>query len=162
MKLLTMLLCLGLIGCTNGQIKREGEPTIINIQDGDKEMNDAIKKANDTLDEFKNALNGKKAHLQYFALKTRFNTPIGGEHIWVSNIQLKNDKYWGVVDNLPESTSDVKLGDTIQINNNNNISDWMYVDNGKLKGGFTIRVLRNKMTPADRKQFHDENGLIIE
>jgi hypothetical protein len=81
MKLLTMLLCLGLIGCTNGQIKREGEPTIINIQDGDKEMNDAIKKANDTLDEFKNALNGKKAHLQYFALKTRFNTPIGGEHI---------------------------------------------------------------------------------
>ena len=160
LNLLTILICFALTGCTNGQTKRDGEPEVVNIQDDDKEMNEAIKKANASLGEFKNALNSKKTNFQYFALKTRFDTPTGGEHIWVSNIKLKKDNFWGVVDNLPESTTDVKLGDTIQINNN--ISDWMYVDNGKLKGGFTIRVLRNKMTPADRKQFDEENGLIIE
>jgi uncharacterized protein YegJ (DUF2314 family) len=62
---------------------------------------------------------------------------------------------------LPESTTDVKIGDKIQILNDN-ISDWMYVDNQKLRGGFTIRVLRKRMTESERKQFDAENGLIIE
>lgn len=98
---------------------------------------------------------------KYFALKTRFKTANGGEHIWVSNISLKDNKYYGVVDNLPESTTDVKIGDTIQIVNEN-ISDWMYIDNQKLRGGFTIRLLRKRMTETERKQFDAVNGLIIE
>lgn len=161
LNLLAILICLALTGCIDGRTKREGEPDVINIQGDDQEMNEAIKNANTTLAEFKNALISKKTNLQSFSLKTRFDTPTGGEHIWVSDIQLKKGNYWGVVDNLPESTTDVKLGDTIQIKDNN-ISDWMYIDNGKLKGGFTIRVLRNKMTIEDRKKFDEESGLVIE
>jgi len=62
---------------------------------------------------------------------------------------------------LPESTTNVKLGDTIQIENDN-ISDWMYADNQKLEGGFTIRLLRKRMTEPERKQFDNKIGLIIE
>ena len=114
-----------------------------------------------TLDKFNEALKSGKPDFEYFALKTRFNTPNGGEHIWVSNIILKEGKYFGVIDNLPESTTDVKLGDTIQIKNDN-ITDWMYIDNQKLRGGYTLRVLRNRMTETERKQFDSDSGLIIE
>jgi uncharacterized protein YegJ (DUF2314 family) len=160
----TLLILLVLVGCNNNQTtktEREGEPTIYSVKDTDTEMNEAIQTANQTLDKFNAALKSSNPDFKYFALKTHFKTPNGGEHIWVSNITLEDNKYFGVVDNLPESTTDVKIGDTIQIQNDN-ISDWMYADNQKLCGGFTIRLLRKRMTEPERKQFDAENGLIIE
>ena len=160
----TLLILLGLVSCNNNQTnktEREGEPTIYSVTDNDTEMNEAIKTANQSLAKFNVALNSSNSNFKNFALKTRFKTLNGGEHIWVSNITLIDNKYFGVIDNLPESTTDVKIGDTIVIVNNN-ISDWMYVDNQKLRGGYTIRLLRKRMTEPERKQFDAENGLIIE
>jgi uncharacterized protein YegJ (DUF2314 family) len=162
--ILIILILLGLLGCNSNQTtktEREGEPTIYSVADNDTQMNNAIKTANQTLDKFKAALKCGNTDFKYFALKTRFKTPNGGEHIWVSHIAIKDNKYFGVVDNLPKSTTDVKIGDTIQIVNDD-ISDWMYLENQKLRGGFTIRLLRNRMTEIERKQFDAENGLIIE
>jgi uncharacterized protein YegJ (DUF2314 family) len=162
--ILTILILLGLVSCNNAQTtktERKDEPTIYSVTDDDNKMNDAIKTANQTLDKFNTALKSGNTDFKYFALKTRFKTHTGGEHIWVSTITHKDNKYFGVVDNLPESTTDVKIGDIIQIANDN-ISDWMYVDKQKLRGGFTIRLLRKRMTEPERKQFDTENGLIIE
>jgi uncharacterized protein YegJ (DUF2314 family) len=160
----TILILIGLAGCNNNQTtktERAGEPTIYSVTDNDTEMNEAIKTAKQTLDKFNSALMSSNPDFKYFALKSHFKTTNGGEHIWVSNISLKDKKYYGVVDNLPESTTEVKIGDTIQIVNEN-ISDWMYIENQKLFGGFTIRLLRKRMTEAERKKFDAENELIIE
>ena len=99
--------------------------------------------------------------LAIFSLKVPFSVPAGNEHIWISDITLKDNKYFGVVGNVPESTTEVKLGDTIQIDKGK-ISDWMYIHNDTLRGGYTLRVLRKRMSDAERKQFDAENGLIIE
>jgi len=79
----------------------------------------------------------------------------------LKNIIIKDKKYVGIVANLPESIPDVKLGDTISILKNN-ITDWMYLDNKKLRGGFTIQLLRKRMTKAEKKQFDAQSGFIIE
>jgi len=34
------------------------------------------------------------------------------------------------------------------------ISDWMYIDDGYLVGGYTTRVIRDRMTPEEREA-HD-------
>lgn len=162
--ILTILIFFELVGCNSNQTtktERDGQPTIYNVPNNDDEMNDAILKANQTLNNFNLALNSGNTDFNYFALKTRFNTSTGGEHIWITDITFKDNKYFGVIDNLPEYTTEVKIGDTIEIENNN-ISDWMYIDNQKLRGGYTIRLLRNRMTEQERKQFDTENGLIIE
>lgn len=154
-QILTIILILGLASCNSKhttKIERKGEPTVYGVQDSDVEMNEAIEKANQTLDNFECALKSNNKDFKYFALKVRFITPQGGEHIWLSSISLKNKKYIGVVDNLPESTTEVKIGDTIQIKTDD-ISDWIYVDGNKLRGGYTLRVLRNRMTDTERKQF---------
>ena len=38
----------------------------------------------------------------------------------------------------------------------------MYIEENKLRGGYTIRALRNKMSQSEKKQFYEENGMIIE
>src|SRR5687768_510318 len=99
--ILTISILIGLVSCSpTTKTEREGEPTIYSVTGDDEEMNEAIKTANQTLDKFKEALKSGNPDLQYFSLKTRFETLDGGEHIWVSNITLKDDKYFGVVDNL--------------------------------------------------------------
>jgi uncharacterized protein YegJ (DUF2314 family) len=37
----------------------------------------------------------------------------------------------------------------------------MYLEKGKLYGGYTVRVLRKRMTPAEQKQFDKENNIIF-
>jgi uncharacterized protein YegJ (DUF2314 family) len=159
-----LLILLALVSCNNNntvKTAREGEPPIYSVMDNDEEMNQAIKTANQTLGKFEEALKSSNPDIDYFALKTRFKTQNGAEHIWITDITIENDKYFGIVGNLPEATTEVQLGDTIQIENEN-ISDWMYVENQKLRGGFTIRLLRKRMTKREREQFDFENGLIIE
>lgn len=161
---LTILILLGQISCKPNETtktEREGESTIYNVTADDAEMKEAINTANQTLEQFNEALMSQNPDFGYFALKVRFDAPNGREHIWASDIVIKGNKYFGVVNNLPENTTEVKIGDTIQINNNN-ISDWMYVDSNRLRGGFTLRLLRKRMTELERKQFDEENGLIIE
>jgi len=161
---LLSFIILGCMSCNNTQtikIERKGEPPIYSVSNDDVEMNHAVLTAYQTLDTFKMALLSKNKSYKYFALKSRFITSNGNEHIWLKNIILKDKKYVGIVANLPESISNVKIGDTISILKNN-ISDWMYIDKNKLRGGYTIRILRKRMTESEKKLFDAKSGFIIE
>jgi uncharacterized protein YegJ (DUF2314 family) len=85
----------------------------------------------------------------------------GHEHIWLNKIKIEQDKILGVVNNEPEMTQEVALGDTVEIDRNT-ISDWNYMKGNKLYGGYSVRLLRNRMTPEQRDQFDQSTGLIIE
>jgi len=74
---------------------------------------------------------------------------------------VKDNTYSGTVNNVPEATNEVKYGDTVLIYQDK-ISDWMFIENGKLRGGFTIRVLCKKMTEGERQKLFEESGFIIE
>ena len=139
---------------------REGEPDVYNVDDTDAAMNDAIKKANKTLEHFEKAIASKKPEYEYFSIKQRFETANGGEHIWIQDIQFKNGNYMGIVGNEPVSTSEVQLGQTITIDRSK-ISDWLYFDNGIVQGAYTIKVLRDQMTEEERAIFDSETGLIF-
>jgi uncharacterized protein YegJ (DUF2314 family) len=97
--------------------------------------------------------------IKKFALKTKFDSPDGAEHIWVKDIEIKNGRYFGVIDNAPTSIPNLKVGDAIEVHN---ITDWMYIDNGVLRGGYTIRLLRDRMSAEERKAFDTEYGVTIE
>jgi uncharacterized protein YegJ (DUF2314 family) len=141
--------------------EREGEPDIYYADSDDKEMNDAISKSRATFKDFEVAFEKRKSTQSYFSIKMPFPTKNGGEHIWLSDITKTDGKFYGKIDNLPEEVTSVELGQKIEINTAK-ISDWFYVDNGKLVGGLTIRVIRNRMTPAEKKQLDDEFGVTIE
>jgi uncharacterized protein YegJ (DUF2314 family) len=79
----------------------------------------------------------------------------------VSDILFKDSNYFGNVANTPELTTEVQYGDLIQIDPQK-LSDWKYVDNGKLKGGYTIRMLRKNLSESEKTQFDATLGFIIE
>jgi uncharacterized protein YegJ (DUF2314 family) len=74
---------------------------------------------------------------------------------------LKDEKLLGLVDNLPANVTSVKLGDQVEIEQDK-ISDWFYLDNGKLVGGNTIRVIRSRMKASERKKFDKQFGITID
>jgi uncharacterized protein YegJ (DUF2314 family) len=53
---------------------------------------------------------------------------------------------------VPEKIKGLKLGQVVSANPDE-ISDWAYINNGTLVGGYTIRAHYNELTPEPRKAF---------
>jgi len=83
------------------------------------------------------------------------------EHIWLSNVQFSGNRFHGLVDNHPKKIKGLKFGDRLSVNPNE-ISDWAFVDNGMLVGGYTIRVLARNLSPEQRKDFENETHVRID
>ncbi len=153
-----------LINCQEKRekLKREGKPDIMYFKNADEEMNSAVKNAKETLPEFQNAIQSKNPDYSNFTLKQQFDTSDGGgEHIWIGDIQFKDGKYYGIVQNEPfDKKILVKLGDSVEVPIER-ISDWKYNDKNIVKGAYTIKVVRKYMSPEEKKEM-DAEGLIYE
>ncbi len=154
------------IGCNNTSTNKVGLDTTTNIywvsEKDDYVMNQAIEKASKTIDYFDNALKIKNINYTDFAIKKRFKTKDdGGEYIWITVISIVSEGYKGIINNDAEVTKEVKYGDTVIVNKNE-ISDWMYLDNNVLKGGYTIRVIREKLNKTEREKMDEDLGFKIE
>lgn len=159
-KILITLILFCFISCKNtDKVERKDQPDIYNVKASDAEMNEAIEKAKQTLHDFNAALLNPEIEVK--SLKVKFQNQTDAEHLWLSNIMFKDGKYTGILDNEPEYFTEYKIGDTIDVDDKN-ISDWMYIKNGKLFGGYTIKVLRNRMSESEREQFDAESGMQIE
>jgi uncharacterized protein YegJ (DUF2314 family) len=155
------LLCSQAVLSQTEKIERTAEPTIYDVDSGDEEMNEAIRKSRLTFDDFLAAFKSKNASQRNFSVKMPFATEYGAEHIWLTNMEIKDDKLLGTVDNLPQSVNTVRLGDVVEIERDK-ISDWFYIDDEKLVGGLTIRVLRDRMKSAERKRFDRTLGVKLD
>jgi uncharacterized protein YegJ (DUF2314 family) len=162
--LLCLSLVVGLTSCNSDQMtktEREGEPNIYSTPDDDTEMNEAVSNAQKSLKRFDTAFESNKYDTSTFALKVKFPTKTGAEHIWATSITIQNGEYFGVVDNLPDLTTQVKYGDKIKLTKAD-ITDWMFSDNGILQGGYTIKLIRSRMTKEERNNFDAEFSFKIE
>ena len=81
--------------------------------------------------------------------------------MWIAVTEIINGNYRGMVNNDAEQTNEVKYGDTVIVRKNE-ITDWMYLDNNVLKGGYTIRELLNQMDKKEQEKMKKEMGFIIE
>lgn len=145
----------------NTSVEHAMESGLYSTTDDDKEMNQAINEAKLKLSEFEKNLVSNNFDTSTFALKLRFPTETGAEHIWATSIQLVGGEYYGIVDNVPNLATQVKLGARIKLNRDN-ITDWMYAENGVLRGGFTIRLIRRRMNDQEKQQFDSNFQLRIE
>ena len=81
--------------------------------------------------------------------------------MWIAGIIFFKGNYQGIVNNDAERTTEVKYGDTVIVQKDE-ITDWMYLVNNVLKGGYTIREVRNKMTKEERNKIDNDLGFKIE
>jgi uncharacterized protein YegJ (DUF2314 family) len=153
--LMVLAATLTLSACGNqpGHVtERPGEPDVVAVEPTDPEMTQASSQARDTLGEFVRRLDEPPESQSSTSLKVRLTEGDVVEHLWLVSVSHAGDSFTGVVNNEPVNLKAVHLGQSVTVPKAQ-ISDWLAVDNGRLVAGYTLRVLRNRMNPAERKEF---------
>lgn len=118
----------------------------------DPRMAFAIDEAKQTLRTFFDVLAKPKANQTGFLVKAKFSDGNMTEHIWLADINPAVFPLEGTVANEP-ALKDLKFMQRITFHPEQ-ITDWMYLEDGYLVGGFTTQVIRSSMTPSERAD-HD-------
>lgn len=137
-------------GCGEGG----GDGNFVPIADGDKEMNAAMERARGTLDDFIAAFQKPGPGQSDFGLKGRFTEGDKVEHIWIDELRYEDGKFRGKIGNDVQLLSNLRLGSPCEIGRDQ-VSDWQYVENGRLVGGYTVRVIFDRMPPDKRRAMQE-------
>jgi uncharacterized protein YegJ (DUF2314 family) len=123
-------------------------------------MESAFAEARASLDQFIQLLASPNPTRTFVALKVRFTSPDGGQDIWVDNVTYEDGRFHGLMgDDLPALR--LEFGERVEVPVES-ILDWMIVEDGKLIGGFTIRLAYSRMTPEEKQFFLDDAGYSID
>ena len=155
-----------LSGCNNpspttSTSKLDTSTGLYRVTSDNTSMNLAIARAKISIDQFDKAFEKKDSAYSDFAVKKKYDTEDGGEHMWIAVTKIVDGNYQGYVSNDAEETREVKYGDSVVVLKDE-ITDWMYLDNNVLKGGYTIREIRNRLSKEEQLQLDKELGFKIE
>ncbi len=128
--------------------KQERADKVISVADDDPEMNAAIENARASLPSFWKIFEHPVHGETGFSLKARMKDGSATEHFWLIDIQRVNGKIAGVINNDPDTVKSVKLGQRVEIPEAD-ISDWLYMRDGKMYGNRTLRPLLKSMPPQE-------------
>ena len=135
-------------------IHRTGEPDVAVVDAEDAEMNAAILQAQQTTKSFLQILVAPMPNQTDFSVKRPY--PAKGssdkEHIWISHLSFDGNLLHGTIENDPVGIEHLQLGDPVSFPPAE-LSDWMYLEDGKIVGGYTTRVSYNHMTAAEKADF---------
>lgn len=136
------------------------DPAYVHVHDADKAMDDAVHKAQQTFTKFVEALTRSKPGQTGFSLKKRCTKGDKCEHLWIKNVHFDGRDMRGQVDNAPLELKSPRLGDEVTVQPEE-ITDWMFVENGKMVGGYTLLVYYNRLSAAEKKAFSSSVGFQI-
>lgn len=158
------LLVIFVLGCESIEdstvVSRDDQPDVFMVEDENLAMNLAMEEARDTIDVFIDALISGAYYS--VSLKGRFEDGAYIEHMWIENISYENQVFLGTLANEPLDLKNIAYGDNVELEVDH-VSDWMIVDeDGKVTGGYTIKVLRNTMSEEDRAEFDESTGLFFD
>jgi uncharacterized protein YegJ (DUF2314 family) len=94
-------------------------------------------------------------------VKAKFTDGGKVEHMWLGQVTSDGKSFQGTIDNEPEMVKNVKDGQRVTVAPTE-ISDWMYLENQKMVGGETVRVLRDRLSPAERANLDKSVDFIVE
>jgi uncharacterized protein YegJ (DUF2314 family) len=121
----------------------------------DPEVNSAIAQARSTVDTFITSLQNPGQNQTYFSIKAKIVDGEHSEHMWLYDVGFDGNQFQGKIGNNPLNVKNVSLGDDLVLGPSE-ISDWMIVEDNTLVGGYTIRVIRNRLSDEDRKKFDQD------
>jgi uncharacterized protein YegJ (DUF2314 family) len=130
------------------------------VRSDDAEMMAAIQEARLSIKTFLDAFMAPKPNQSGFLVKIAFVNGTDVEHIWMADLVWRGGKPTGVIA-VPPARRDLKFKQRVEIDFRY-LSDWMYVEDGKLVGGSTTRLLRRRMTPEERMKLDAESPFKID
>lgn len=126
-------------------------PNVVSFEVDDAGIEDAKARARESVHEFIARLVAGE-ELQHPAVKAAL--PVdeeSTEHVWLSEVRFEEGMFVGVIGNDPQRALGFTAGEVMRVAPAE-ISDWSYVEAGRLVGGFTIRYIRSRMSPRERRR----------
>jgi uncharacterized protein YegJ (DUF2314 family) len=151
-----LAICLFMAACSSKPI-----PTPITQLDSAAEMEVAFQQARDTLDSFIQRIGTSRWDRTLVAVKVHFALPDGSsQDMWVDRVTYEDGSFHGTMgDDIPSLKLSIDDKFTIA---RNDIVDWMIVEDGKLIGGYTIRLAFQRMSPEQKDRFLETVNYTIE
>ena len=118
-------------------------PPVVHIDDDDPQMLAAVAEARARWPEFVEAF--KQQSGGTFSIKASITSGERTEFIWVDVVALVGDSIQGRLGNQPVKLEDFKLGDGVEVSVKE-VNDWVFVQNQKPTGLFTVKVLEQKFS----------------
>ncbi len=131
---------------------REPEDKVVQVRSDDADMLAARNKAQATLSSFWAKHDRPGVGEDGFALKLAIRDGENVEHMWCGYVEGTAGKSRCRISNEPETVKTVTFGQTVDVDPAI-ISDWMYMKDGKIKGGQTIRVLVARMPDEEAETY---------
>lgn len=117
----------------------------------DADMEAAISEAKASFGQFIAAYCDPIEQQTSFLVKVVFDEGEQREHIWLADLDFSGKNPSGIVANEPNLSS-LKFMQRVEFAPSH-ISDWMFIEDGYVVGGYTTRVIRSRMTSEERQQF---------
>jgi len=131
-------------------VSRRSSPSV-EIEQSDEEITRIAENARRSLPIFFRNLARPEAGAGNFYVKYPLIADDGMEQVWLGNIHFKDGVYYGVLANTISSMDNMKKGDKISFAPDA-ITDWMYVQDGKIMGGRSIKYLLEKIPETQRNE----------
>lgn len=134
-----------LCGC-----QRSRPETLVDSGYDQKEMDDAIARARSEVDSYLAELASPTG--EDHAVKAPITDGDKTEHFWLGDIKFENGEFKGTINNEPGVVSNVKIGQPWTVKKGD-ISDWMFMRDGKMHGNYTMRPLLKTLPAADAAEY---------
>ena len=118
----------------------------------DQEMEAAIARARNEVDTFIAELS--EGNGTDFAVKAPIEDKGRTEHFWLTDVVYRDGEFAGVIGNDPGIVGNVEFGQEWTIRKNE-ISDWMFMRDGKMHGNYTMRPLLKTMPEEEAAKFRE-------
>lgn len=137
------------MGSSRAVVDQDSAHMVYGIKSDDPEMQAAIEKARDLFPHFDSVFSSGKANKDKTGIRVKYYDDDQVEYMWVGDLFKVDGQYWGVLLDSPRVVKGLKRGDTVAIQSSD-ISDWIYAIDSIHYGGYTQKVILNRLSPAQR------------
>ncbi|MEM1299302.1 MAG: DUF2314 domain-containing protein [Pseudomonadota bacterium] len=138
----------------SAQHNAQGSDAVVYSAPEDEDMDRAVKGARETLGNVLERAATGGLPMEALQLKVAIPKEGGGhENIWVEGIvQIDATTFEALLANDPRALPDRKRGDRHRFRRGE-ITDWLFVANGRMHGAYTLRVMLPLLPPAQAAEF---------
>jgi uncharacterized protein YegJ (DUF2314 family) len=145
-------------------------PNVKSIAPGDPAMAKAHEKSERELDGFLEKLRNPPPGTENYSVKLGFADRAEGvalttdemtqnvEYMWVYQIKASGDHFTALLGDTPEYVHNIKPDDRVEFEKSD-IFDWLYIENGKMKGNYTACPLLLAGPKEQLEQYREILGI---
>jgi uncharacterized protein YegJ (DUF2314 family) len=139
-------------------VERAKRDEVVRVGKDDPDMAAAFRKARETLPEFLALARAPRPSATDLAVKIGIPAGNTKEYFWLSPFELRGRKYAGHINNTPRMAKTVTLGQVVEFSEEE-IVDWVYLEDGKMHGNFTSCALLKHEPPDQAEALKEQFGL---